>query len=270
MRTVILHGHIFKNAGTTFDWSLKRNFGDKFCDHRNDLEMREGGSEYLESFFEKNSEIVAISSHHLNFPIPHSEKYKLIFCYLLRNPISRIRSVYNFERQQKSDSLGARAAKKLSFLEYALWRMRDDVPNTIRNYQTAYLSKTQSGRKRIFINDHDYTEAAKVIDHNPFVGLVDRYDESMVVLESHFQRHDIEIDLAHKPQNVMDNSALTENEKMIETLDELGTEANYVLSKNLYDYRMYRKADIKLTERISRIKNFDDKLLSFKKRCTRL
>ena len=40
MKQVILHGHIFKNAGTTLDWALKRSFGKAFVDHRRDDQMR--------------------------------------------------------------------------------------------------------------------------------------------------------------------------------------------------------------------------------------
>ena len=36
-RKVIIHKHLFKNAGTTFDWSLHKNFGNDFCDHRDDV-----------------------------------------------------------------------------------------------------------------------------------------------------------------------------------------------------------------------------------------
>ena len=50
MRHVILHGHIFKNAGTSFDWSLERSFGEAFVDHREDKLMREGRDKHLEAF----------------------------------------------------------------------------------------------------------------------------------------------------------------------------------------------------------------------------
>ena len=48
MRHIILHGHIFKNAGTTFDWSLQKNFGKNFLDHRKDLLMRREGRGHIE------------------------------------------------------------------------------------------------------------------------------------------------------------------------------------------------------------------------------
>ena len=136
-RTVILHGHIFKNAGTTFDWSLKRNFGEGFVDHREDKDMRRQGADYLLRYLEERPGIVALSSHHLCCPLPVSEAFDFVPIFMLRHPIERIWSVYQFERRQKSDSPGARRAKELDLKRYALWRMQDDVNPAIRNYQTA-------------------------------------------------------------------------------------------------------------------------------------
>ena len=42
-RPVILHCHLFKNAGSTLDWSLQRQFGSTFIDHRDGDSMRFGG-----------------------------------------------------------------------------------------------------------------------------------------------------------------------------------------------------------------------------------
>jgi hypothetical protein len=41
-RLVILHNHLFKNAGTTIDWSLGRELGSAFVDHRDDAGMKQG------------------------------------------------------------------------------------------------------------------------------------------------------------------------------------------------------------------------------------
>ena len=41
-RPVILHCHLFKNAGSTLDWSLHKQFGSTFVDHRDGDSMRLG------------------------------------------------------------------------------------------------------------------------------------------------------------------------------------------------------------------------------------
>ncbi len=111
-RIIIAHGHIFKNAGTTFDYSLERNFGKRFVDHRDDAPMRKKGSKYLKNYLKENKHLQAISSHHMCYPFPNLPETKIIPAYFFRHPIERIRSVYNFERKQKSGTPGAINAKK--------------------------------------------------------------------------------------------------------------------------------------------------------------
>lgn len=70
MRTVIAHGHIFKNAGTTFDWSLLQNFQADFLDHREDEIMRRKGAEHVRDLLTELPSLKALSSHHLCHPLP--------------------------------------------------------------------------------------------------------------------------------------------------------------------------------------------------------
>ena len=115
-RNVIIHCHLSKNAGTTFDSSLKRTFGSKFIDHRDDNSMREGGS-YLLHFLSLNLNIQALSSHHTPLTLPHIESIELLPAIFLRHPIDRIGSVCEFERKQDAQTPGAVNAKRLSFPE---------------------------------------------------------------------------------------------------------------------------------------------------------
>ena len=140
MRPLILHGHLFKNAGSTFDWSLRRCFEDSFLDHRDDESMREGGNEFLKSLILKNPGLIAISSHVM--PLMHSYPtgIKIIPIYFLRHPLLRVRSVYEFElRQLPAITPGAIEAKNRSFGEYIAWRLDEKVGAIIRNYHSRYL-----------------------------------------------------------------------------------------------------------------------------------
>jgi len=113
MRTFIAHGHIFKNAGATFDWALGRNFGEGFCDHRDDERMRLEGAPYLVQYLQDNPHIDAISFHHVCVT-SGIEGIDIVPVYMLRHPIERIVSVYNFERKQASSTPGAIAAKNVT------------------------------------------------------------------------------------------------------------------------------------------------------------
>jgi hypothetical protein len=99
-RNVILHSHIFKNAGSTFDWSLKRNFGERFVDHRDDEAMLSGKMEHLDQFLSGHPQVVALSSHRIHFRVSGWNQLRFHVVRILRDPIERARSVYNFDRQR--------------------------------------------------------------------------------------------------------------------------------------------------------------------------
>ena len=58
-RHVLLHAHMFKNAGTSLDASLRQSFGAAFVDHRDDESMRLG-AQYLGPYIENHAEMLAL------------------------------------------------------------------------------------------------------------------------------------------------------------------------------------------------------------------
>jgi len=239
-RTVIIHRHIFKNAGTTFDWILKNNFGEAFCNHRDDIPMRKEGEKYLINNLLPHPEIKALSSHHVWFNMPEHPTLELIPVLFLRHPIERIRSVYNFEYQQQSDTPGAAMARKLDFKEYVAWRMREEVAPVIRNFQTRCLLgiKTRKPLKQEHLNN-----ALKEVEKQQFVGVVDLFDESLKQFDNAFRNIGIELDFSYRAQNVaqpFDNADYESRAQKI--LDDLGDIAVEVLEKNKYDLLVYRAA----------------------------
>jgi hypothetical protein len=236
-RKVIIHKHLFKNAGTTFDWSLKQNFGKDFCDHRDDEPMRKEGQPYLIRFLKEHPNIKALSSHHVWFRFEADNEIELIPVYWVRHPIERIRSVYNFEKQQKSNSLGARMAKTMNFKEYVAWRMQDDVPTTIRNFHTRHFAGVKT---KTPLKEHHLNWAYNEIENCTYIGIVDLYDESIKIFEEEFKKIGIEIDLSYKVQNSFQAiSEINVEERAQYILNDLGEIANEVLVKNQYDIEIY-------------------------------
>ncbi|MDH3871112.1 MAG: hypothetical protein OEU44_02745 [Gammaproteobacteria bacterium] len=270
MRVVLAHGHIFKNAGSTFDWSLGRNFGECFVDHREDDLMRKGGAQYLEECLVGNPGIRAISSHHMCYPFPEIDDIKIIPTYFIRHPIDRIRSVYNFERRQKASTPGAKAAKEYSFQEYVEWRMKPDVGRTIRDYQATYLSGRFRRRNHLPVTVGLLMKAIQNIRHTYCVGVVDRYDESMVCFENELKQYFPEIDLSYIRQNATDNNSMGLDEAVSDALETLGTLARQMLGNNAADLFLYRMANELLDEKIEGIVGFDERLLEFRERCQSL
>jgi len=272
MRHIILHGHIFKNAGSTFDWSLRRSFGDDFLDHRDNQSMRQQRAKHLATVVANATELTALSSHHLCYPLPQPADVMFHPVYLLRHPIERIQSVYAFERKQNAQTPGAIAAKEKNFVQYVQWRMQEDVPRTIRDYQTSYIAGFHTRQVKATTPADWMQRAMHHLEFLNCVGVVDRYDESMIVFESHLRRHFPNIDLAYVRQNVTQHQGSDQGlfTRVQETLERLGSLSAEVLSKNSYDLALYRQANQKLDDAVAQIPDFDQRLAKFRKRCKRV
>jgi len=269
MRTVITHGHIFKNAGSTLDWTLKRLFSDSFCDHRDDIPMRRGGAIYLAGFLNDNSHIQAISSHHMcdSREIPD---INIIPINLLRHPIERVRSVYNFEKRQQSDSPGAVAAKKYNFKDYVLWRMEPNVNRTIKNYQSFYLASRHMAAPHLKVDEQILSEALDYLASVFCVGVVDRYDESMVVFEEYIKTWVPEVDFSYIRQNSSETDVMSLSEGVQSVISDLAENASLLMEENAGDLSLYQKVNISLDKKVKEIKGFEEKLINFKERCSNL
>ena len=239
MRYIITHGHIFKNAGTTFDYALKTAFGRDFCDHRDDKQMRQGGAEYLKQFILDNPNIKAISSHHLCNPLPESDKFKCIPVYFLRNPIDRVVSVYKFERKQARVTKGAEMAAKLTLEEYVRWRMTQEAPKVIFDYQTAYI-----GRKRHFkpterVGLEALNRALQRLTTNEILaGTVEQFDESFNLINKELQRYFPNLNLVYEKRNVA--CQLDIRKKYQSALAELTNVLPEIISGNTFDLLLHK------------------------------
>ncbi|MFK7977657.1 MAG: glycosyltransferase, partial [Halioglobus sp.] len=262
-RKIILHCHLFKNAGTTLDWSLKRSLNDAFVDHRDDDSMRRGG-EYLVPYLAKNRSISALSSHHVQFPLPQNEAFDFLTLVLLRHPIDRARSVYAFEKRQEAFTPGAIKAKELSFAEYIRWRLLADVAPTVRNFQCSHLTSSALTP----IKRPQYEDALAVLTRAALVGTVERYNESMILFEKTLARDFSGMDLSYVPQNVTPEREMHMDERIQGVIDELGPElTEEFYEKNAWDIQLHEDANSILTERLGGLAHPESKLEDFEARC---
>lgn len=242
MRYIITHGHIFKNAGTTFDYALEKAFGNDFVDHRDDKAMRQGGAEYLKQYILDNPNLKAISSHHLCNPLPESDEFKCIPVYFVRNPIDRVLSVYNFERKQKSGSKGAEMASKLSLKDYVRWRMTPEAPKVIFNYQAAYIGRTRNLKPNELVTFEMLRRAVdRIQDDEVLCGTVERFNESFDRITSGLKEYFPEVDFAYKRQNSSDKGDASD--KYAKALNELSPVLTDVIDGNAYDLALYQSVN---------------------------
>jgi len=173
MRNVILHYHFFKNAGTSFDGLLERNFPGRWaareflnpCDSTHQSEV----AEWVVSEFE----MVAFSSHTLEGPPPIIPGLNVIPYLFLRHPILRLRSVYDFERTQNpKQSVGSALAQDRTFVEYLEARLSIRGDHQCRNFHVDKLARWSSSQA-----SHVDRAKATLRSLRTF-GIVERFQES--------------------------------------------------------------------------------------------
>ena len=98
MRTVIIHYHIYKNAGTSFDHVLGHNFGDRHELFDGPFPFFTIDQEQLDRIIMRRPQAVAFSSHQIMLPPPSSLDYRALAAIFVRNPFLRIASIYRFKR----------------------------------------------------------------------------------------------------------------------------------------------------------------------------
>jgi len=264
-RQTILHCHVFKNAGTTLDWALERSFNAGFIDHRDDAVLIKQGMGYLEDFLNKHPNVSAVSSHHMPFEPEHEQSY--FWLVMLREPLRRVRSVYEFEvKQLPISSLGSKMAKELDFSEYIYWRMQDNVPAVIKNFHVRYLNNVLRPEQEI--DDSCLEDACQRLKlENVLVGTVESFNESMVIFEEALKGKFPKIDLAYISQNI----GKKRSEHPLGFLDEITPDArDLLLENNQLDRKLYDMVNADQQNLISSIPDFDEKLSDFEKRCNSL
>lgn len=173
MRTVVLHYHLFKNAGTSLDRILQRNLGDRWV-------TREFGgrdnSAALATWIRTPPHAVAFSTHTAMGPLPQIDDVRIVSVMLLRDPLERIRSAYRFERVQQADTWGANLAKEFDFDGYVRARLANPADRQCRNFQTGRLASMMPGPAP------EFDRALRAARQLSVLGLVERFDEAVAAL----------------------------------------------------------------------------------------
>lgn len=95
---VLLHLHIFKNAGTTFDRALLKLFNDKMTAYDTEDPGARISIEHLTEIQRANPSSNVITSHQVGLPAPVYSNVVFHPVFFLRNPVERIQSCYHFEK----------------------------------------------------------------------------------------------------------------------------------------------------------------------------
>jgi len=202
MKNIIIHHHLFKNAGTSFDRYLLKNFSNNWLP-KEFYGNQQKRSDDLKKIIIDNPRMIAISSHTVDFPIPFIKNYNVISILFIRHPIVRLRSVYEFEKNQNINSWEVSLAKKNNFKTYLIKRLENNDDHQCRNFHIHKIAGGLTSDKALW-----YTFAEKKIRELQAFGIVDRYSESLDLIHNHLcsifphlQKHEIHLNFTTKLNN---------------------------------------------------------------------
>jgi hypothetical protein len=257
MRFVLLHYHFLKNAGTTIENILDRNFGERF--ERIDTADRSGhftnGS--LVSFLESKPDLQAVSSHQIRHPLPQVRGYLFFDICFLRDPIDRIRSMYDYYRQKPAagDPLSdlANRAGLGEFLTCMVERFHEEVTNV----QVALLAN--GGVDEQPPSEWDFQVALQRMLETSFLGVVDRFDNSLTAGQYYLSPVFPKLDCTHAPVNVsggLEGSLAARRTKVRQACgDNVYKE---LLRRNVLDRELLRRAREEVRRRLALVTRPDD------------
>lgn len=176
LRPLILHNHLFKNAGTSVDHILRQNFGNRWITREFDTNGP-SNSQDVAKWITDNPTAVAFSTHTLLGPIPKIDGVRIIPIVMLRDPVDRIASAYRFERVQKADTRGTILARQNGFAGYVHARLNTLGDHQCRNFQTNRLAMLAPDTTRSELERAK--DVAERLSQNGALGLVSDFAGAM-------------------------------------------------------------------------------------------
>jgi len=266
LRWVLIHYHIFKNAGSTIEYVLQRSFGDQFVTlHGPGPDAILGASDVL-AFLEHNPEVMAVSSHHLKFPRPASPDFVIFDLCFLRDPLQRLWSMYRYMRRVEAyDELG-QMAKTSDIRTFAQILIRDH-PQLINDAQVNLLSL--GGVYTRPPTETDLRVALDVLRQIAVPGVVDIFDRSLVAAEYFLRPAFPRLQFQYVKQNVTPNDG--DASVRLELREELGeTLYAQLLKLNRLDYELLARAREEVERRCDMVPDREERHADFNRRCEHL
>ena len=257
MRLVLLHYHIFKNAGTTIDDILDHSFGERFSPMDEPaLEQPISNAELL-SHLERHPKLSAVSSHQIRHPLPEAPGYLFFDICFLRDPLERLRSTYDYYRLKPDPSNPMSGLALRTSLGDFMAEMIRDFSLYVRNVQVNLIACLGDSDEP---EEQDLCRATERIQQSSFLGVVDRFDESVIAGEYALRRVFPELDCVRPPANVSRGFEGTVAER-VEQLREACKPEVYeeLLRLNALDFQLVERARAEVRRRFLAVPGHEER-----------
>lgn len=240
-RRIIVHYHIFKNAGTSIDKALEGYFGAGLVkkDQHAGIDPQSLARE-----IETNPALTAYSSHTTLLPVPKLRGVSLFPIIFVRHPIRRARSVYQFERQQQIDTEGSLAARSMSFSDFIKWRLSRPRDRALRDFQSDRLAAQSP------VSGTVKDRALDALTTLDFVGVVEEFPLSTALLNAWLTPYFPGLSFTNKRHNATAPENQTAAQDLAEIEETLGPSLyEKLLAENEADLALFEAARSQLLAR---------------------
>lgn len=184
MRTVLLHYHIYKNSGTSFEQVLDACFGARHERFDGPYPFFTISQDQIDQIINRRRDAVAFSSHQVLLPQPSSLDYRVIAATFLRHPILRLGSIYRYKRGSQDGTVTAQLASAHDFAGWieASFPVRTELTH-MSNPQTRYFAGVY-GRQAIVregagLLNYDLVTAERNLANVELLGRTEHFDSDL-------------------------------------------------------------------------------------------
>ncbi|MEM9371015.1 MAG: hypothetical protein AAGA26_07645, partial [Pseudomonadota bacterium] len=196
MRSLVVHYHCYKNAGSTVDRSVTGSLGrgallevDK---HESYRDVRAYNRAFFEEIIPLHPEVVCFSSHRTVPSVHLIEEYNVIPVLFLRHPLLRVASVYRFEAK-RNDGDQYEDARRFGFRDWLESRIDDPNGWEARNYQSCLFSIRENGQPDLVpgseVREVHFDRLMTRMKSLPLIGFVEEFDRSAELFMSMISPH---------------------------------------------------------------------------------
>lgn len=243
MRNIVVHYHIFKNAGSSVDKILEMSFCDRWATFEGATATSLLNSRDLCLFVRDHPDLCAVSSHLLRPPTP--PELHVLPIVLVRHPLDRAYSVYSQLRRNGGVLPGEQAARRASFAGFVRWCLdyKSLGGMVIADYQVIHLSQASFRNEHIYnavATESDLQQATAYLSNDVFFGPVEHFDAVMEGLQLAAKQVDLSIVATSATENVTSGRPADLAERLCVIEAQLGAAlCDRYREANELDYRLY-------------------------------
>ncbi len=269
-RWLILHYHIFKNAGTTIEYVLQRTFGERFATLHGPAPDSVLAPQDVLSFLASRPNVIAISSHHLTYPKLSAPCLIVFDLCFLREPIQRLWSLYKYLRRvEPFDELseGARSLNGREFFDLLI----EEHPHLVNDVQVNIIAN--GGAYTRPPSATDLHQAIDVLRQISILGVVDLFDESLVAAEYFLRPAFPRMQFQYIKQNeTLFTVSPNDSDTTVQPKEQLRSAIGDTLYQRLeqlnsLDRRLVARASREVLRRYALVPRNTERLADFRARC---